>query len=81
MTNSKLLEDCIANCGYTKAKIAQLLGLSRQDLWKKIHNRSEFKQSEIQKLRKLLNLSFEDEKAIFLQSMLANRKHQERTDD
>ena len=65
MTDSILLVSKIKESGYTYTGIAQELGLTRQGLWKKIHNKSEFKQTEIEKLSRLLNLDTETNTHIF----------------
>lgn len=65
MTDSVLLASKIKENGFTCATIAQELGITRQGLWKKINNRSEFKQTEIEKLSRLLNLDAEVGNKIF----------------
>lgn len=65
MTNSQMLVDKIRECGFTHTKVAKELNITRQGLWKKIWNHSEFKQSEIEALSRLLNLSVSMEKSIF----------------
>lgn len=65
MTDSVLLASKIKENGFTCAAIAQELGITRQGLWKKINNRSEFKQTEIEKLSRLLNLDAEVGNRIF----------------
>lgn len=65
MTDSQLLVSKINECGFKISAIAKKLGLSRQGLWKKIYNRTEFKQSEIEKLSEVLNLDPETNKRIF----------------
>ena len=65
MTNSVLLASKIKESGYTCSIIAKELGITRQGLWKKINNRSEFKQTEIEKISRLLNLDAEVSNLIF----------------
>ena len=65
MTDTELLLSCIKNCGSTITSLAKQLNLSRQGLWKKIYNKSEFKQSEIQKVTTILELDAEKERQIF----------------
>ncbi|WP_405345941.1 helix-turn-helix domain-containing protein [Ruminococcus sp.] len=72
MTDSVLLTSKISECGYTYSEIANELGITRQGLWKKIHNRSEFKQSEIEKITRLLNLSMEVNSKIFFKNSVGN---------
>lgn len=62
MTNTKLLIQFINNSGLKKGKIAEMLGISLFTLKRKIENETEFKQSEIQKLCKLLNINTAAEK-------------------
>ena len=68
MTDSVLLASKIKENGFTYAIIAQELGISRQGLWKKINNHSEFKQTEIEKLSRLLNLDAEVGNQIFFKA-------------
>ena len=65
MTDSVLLASKIKENGYTCSIIAEELGITRQGLWKKINNRSEFKQTEIEKISRLLNLDTEVSNRIF----------------
>jgi DNA-binding phage protein len=46
-------------------ELAKKLKLSRQGFWKKLHNKSEFKQSEIAAISKELNLDADTERRIF----------------
>lgn len=65
MTNTMLLQKRIDESGYKINFIAKKCGLTYQGFIKKVKNESEFKASEIQILKELLNLSDEDSKAIF----------------
>lgn len=65
LTNGKKLANRISECGFTKVEFALKMGITRQGLAKKIKNQSEFKQSEIEKARKLLKLNSKLEKEIF----------------
>jgi len=56
MTLTNELEAAIKRAGITKREIARKLGLSEMGLYKKIHNETEFKASEIMALSQLLNL-------------------------
>lgn len=47
MTNTTELEVAIRRSGLTKRELAKKIGLSEMGLYKKIHNKSEFKASEI----------------------------------
>ena len=68
MTDSAMLAAKISDCGYTLSQIAAELGITRQGLWKKINNRSEFKQSEIEKISNLLNLDTDTNREIFFKA-------------
>lgn len=72
MTDSELLISAITECGISQSEIARELGITRQGLWKKINNRSEFKQSEIEKLARLLNLDFELNSKIFFKNFVGD---------
>lgn len=65
MTDTQLLTSCIENNKLNVASVAKQLNLTRQGLWKKITNRSEFKQSEIEKLTRILNLDADTQYKIF----------------
>ena len=47
MTDTLKLKALIVEHGYTQKDVAKMLGLSAQSLNKKIHNKTEFKASEI----------------------------------
>ena len=57
MTNGKLLKEIAQSKQITLTRIAEAVGLSRQGLFKKIENRSEFKASEVEKISNLLELT------------------------
>ena len=65
MTDTKMLLGIMEDRKITKVALAAHLGLSRQGLDNKFNNKSEFKQSEIEKITNLLKLSREQEKDIF----------------
>lgn len=65
MTNTIKLEIAITRSGLKKREIASALGITAMGLYKKIHNLSEFKASEIIKLVKVLNLSNLEREEIF----------------
>ena len=66
MTNTQMLIEKILNSGLKKAKIAEMVGITRYSLLRKIKNQSKFKSSEIQLLCKILEICDLDEKvAIF----------------
>lgn len=56
MTNTVELEVAIKRSGLTKRELAKKIGLSEMGLYKKIHNITEFKASEISALTKILSL-------------------------
>lgn len=56
MTNTKLLQQLIAESGLKIGFIAEYLGISRQLLWLKINNKRPFNQIEIKKLCELLKI-------------------------
>ena len=65
LTNGKLLKEIAKEKKITLQEIADAVGLTRQGLFKKIENRSEFKLSELEKISKLLGLTNEQKQAIF----------------
>lgn len=65
MTNTTLLRRKIDKSGYKLIFIAEKCGLTYPGLLKKIRNETEFKASEIQTLKELLNLTTEEVNAIF----------------
>ena len=56
----------IARAGVSKRDVAANLGLSEQAFYNKVNGRTEFKNSEIIKLTKLLGLSMDAVNLIFL---------------
>lgn len=66
MAEATALEIAIVKSKKTKKEIAQHLGLSEMGFYKKVKGLTEFKASEIEKLRNFLNLSVEETTAIFL---------------
>ena len=65
MTNTNLLRKKIDESGYKLRFIASKLGITYQGFWKKINNETEFKASEMQILRELLNLMDAEFEQIF----------------
>lgn len=65
MTDTQLLLKKIEECGTNTNAIAEKLGITRQGLWKKLKNITEFKQSEIEKITRILNLDSEAQRLIF----------------
>lgn len=66
MTDTKLLRETIDNSGMSITFISNEIGISREALYKKMSNTTEFKASEITKLSKILNLSNRARDVIFL---------------
>lgn len=69
MINTKLLQEEMKNHGYTLEKMAAELGKSRTCLFNKIHNKTEFRLSEINEITRILKLS----KAVSCRIFFANR--------
>lgn len=65
MTDTELLIKHIEECGMNTNDIAEKIGITRQGLWKKLKNKSEFKQSEIEKITRILDLDSEAQRLIF----------------
>lgn len=65
MTNTNLLRKKIDESGYKLRFIASKLGITYQGFLKKINNETEFKASEMQILRELLNLTDAEFEQIF----------------
>lgn len=65
MTDSTLLNEEIADSGITITAIARKLGITREGLYKKINNETEFKASEILSMQKILNLTNKKRDSIF----------------
>lgn len=65
MTNTSLLRKKIDESGYKLRFIASKLGITYQGFLKKINNETEFKASEMQILRELLNLTDAEFEQIF----------------
>ena len=65
MTNTLELDYAIKRAGLDREKVAKILGIGITTLFNKLHNKVEFKASEIVKLKSLLNLSKEQRDMIF----------------
>lgn len=65
MTNTSLLRKKLDESGYKLRFIAKQLGITYQGFLKKINNETEFKASEIQSLKEILNLTDEERDMIF----------------
>lgn len=67
-----LLSDIIDNSNFTKTEIAEQLGITRQGLYDKLNEKTEFKSSEIKTLSRLLNLSNDQRDKIFFSDFVGN---------
>ena len=65
MTDTLELDIAIKRAALTRGQVAKALGLTMTTLFNKIHNKVEFKASEIAKLKELLKLSNEQRDRIF----------------
>ena len=65
MTDTKSLKIAIIRADISHEEIAYKLGITRETLWRKINNITEFKAREIMLLRDILHLSNEQRDAIF----------------
>ena len=66
MTDTKLLKNKIDSSGLKVGFIAQSVGISRQQFWKKVNNLVPFNQYEIENLCNVLHItSLRDKEAIF----------------
>ena len=60
----------VARAGVTNRRIANDLGLSEQALYNKLNGQTEFKNSEIVKLTKILQLSMDSVNSIFFDGLV-----------
>ena len=60
-----MLNEEIVDSGITITAIARKLGITREGLYKKINNETEFKASEILSMQKILNLTNKKRDSIF----------------
>ena len=65
LINSEILCQKISDSGMTITYIANKIGISREGLYNKLNNETEFKASEIAALKKLLRLSVKERDTIF----------------
>lgn len=65
MTDTEKLRCRITTCGYKLQFLAEKCGLTYFGFMKKVNNETEFKASEIKKLKELLDLTNEEANAIF----------------
>lgn len=69
MTDTVELEVAIKRSGLTKRELAKKIGLSEMGLYKKIHNITEFKASEITALVEILSLQEKVSEIFFAQKV------------
>ena len=65
MTNGSMLAKIIKESGHTQEEFAELLGITRQGLYKKLCNKSEFRVSEMEKAAEFLKLTDKQKTQIF----------------
>ena len=65
MVNTELLQEKMKNNGFTIEDLAIRIGRSRTGLFNKIHNKREFKSSEIHSISVALRLTSDDTNQIF----------------
>ncbi|MCU6736461.1 toxin-antitoxin system, antitoxin component, Xre family protein [Diplocloster agilis] len=65
MTDTNALKESIDNSGMSITFIAQKMGITREGFYKKMNNNTEFKASEIARLKQVLNLSNSERDRIF----------------
>jgi transcriptional regulator with XRE-family HTH domain len=65
MVNTALLQEKMKNNGFTIKELADRIGLSQTGLFNKIHNKREFKGSEINSMSIVLRLTKADVNRIF----------------
>ena len=66
MTNSERLRKKVEEFGITFTFLAEKIGITRESLYKKMRNETEFKASEISGVAKTLRLSQKEINEIFL---------------
>lgn len=65
MTNTKKFRDKVESSGITFTYLAKRLGITREALYKKMKNETEFKASEIMNISKVLRLTENERNEIF----------------
>ncbi len=68
MTNSEELLKCISESGITITAIASKMGITRECLYRKLRNETEFKASEIVAMQDILRISSQKRDEIFFES-------------
>ena len=70
MTNTEMFRKRVEECGVTYTFIASKIGITREALYKKINNETEFKASEITVCTQILQLNSAERDKIFFDAML-----------
>lgn len=65
MTDTKKFREKVENSGITFTYLAKKLGITRESLYKKMKNETEFKASEILNISKVLRLTENERNEIF----------------
>lgn len=65
MTNSECLRKKVEDSGITFTFLAEKIGITRESLYKKMRNETEFKASEISSVAQVLRLSQKEINEIF----------------
>lgn len=65
MTNSKLFREKVESLGITYTYLAEKTGITRESLYGKVQNKTEFKASEILNISKVLQLEQKEINDIF----------------
>jgi hypothetical protein len=63
--NTSLFQDKMRRAGYTLETLSAAIGRSRTGLFNKIHNKTDFRAKEIDKISALLKLTKADKERIF----------------
>lgn len=70
MTNTELFRKKVEKSGITYTFLASKIGITREALYKKINNETEFKASEITACAKILGLNSTERDRIFFDAKL-----------
>lgn len=70
MTNTNMLRKKISECGITFTFLASRIGITREALYMKLRNETEFKASEIVKVVDALGLTDKERNEIFFAKMV-----------
>lgn len=70
MTNTNMLRKKICECGITFTFLASRIGITRESLYMKLRNETEFKASEIVKVVDALGLTDKERNEIFFAKMV-----------